>query len=89
MPITATRTLLKAALDGLMADVTFRKDPYFGFDVPTAIAGVDTALLNPRNTWADPAAYDAAAQRLAGMFADNFEKYLPHVESDVRAVAVG
>ena len=89
MPITATRALLNAALDGLMADVTFRNDPYFGFDVPTAIAGVDTALLNPRNTWADPAAYDAAAQRLAGMFADNFEKYLPHVESDVRAVAVG
>lgn len=89
MPITATRALLNAALDGLMADVTFRKDPYFGFDVPTAIEGVDTALLNPRNTWADPAAYDAAAQRLAGMFADNFEKYLPHVESDVRAVAVG
>lgn len=88
MPITATRALLAAALDGMMTDVTFRKDPYFGFEVPTAIKGVDTALLNPRNTWADPSAYDAAAQRLVTMFADNFEKYLPHVDNDVRAIAV-
>ncbi|SEM89867.1 phosphoenolpyruvate carboxykinase (ATP) [Loktanella fryxellensis] len=89
MPIAATRALLTAALDGSIADVTFRKDPHFGFDVPVAVPGVDTALLDPRGTWADPAAYDAAAKKLVAMFADNFEKYLTHVDDDVRAIAVG
>ncbi len=46
---------------------------------------MDPALLDPRSTWADPAAYDAMADRLAGMFADNFEAYADGVTPDVRA----
>ena len=89
MPIAATRTLLAAALDGSLVEGAFRKDPYFGFDVPVAVAGVDSALLDPRQTWSDPAAYDMAARRLVRMFADNFAKYVPHIDDEVRAVAIG
>ena len=73
MPITATRGLLHAALSGALDDVRYRADPVFGFEVPVAVPGVDTRLLDPRSTWADTAAYDAKAQELASMFRRNFE----------------
>ena len=88
MPIKATRALLTAALDGSLAEVKFRRDPNFGFDVPVAVDGVDPALLDPRSTWADTAAYDAQAAKLVHMFADNFEKYLPYIDEDVKAAAI-
>jgi phosphoenolpyruvate carboxykinase (ATP) len=75
MPITATRGLLHAALAGGLDETEFRVDPVFGFDVPKHVPGVDTALLDPRSTWSDPAAYDAKARELAGMFRANFEKF--------------
>jgi len=49
---------------------------------------VDNALLNPRNTWADTAAYDAQAQKLVQMFAANFEQYQDYIDDDVKAVAI-
>src|SRR3546814_7788815 len=57
MPIKATRALLNAALDGSLNDAEFRKDPNFGFEFPVAVPGVDSAILDPRNAWADKAAY--------------------------------
>ncbi|MGH3066451.1 MAG: phosphoenolpyruvate carboxykinase (ATP), partial [Gaiellaceae bacterium] len=75
MPIQATRALLDAALTGGLAGVEFRVDPVFGFDVPVAAPGVQTSLLNPRLTWADPTAYDAKARELAEMFRKNFERF--------------
>ncbi|WP_299368174.1 phosphoenolpyruvate carboxykinase [uncultured Tateyamaria sp.] len=89
MPIRATRALLTAALDGTLAAGDFRKDPNFGFDVPVSVPGVADILLDPRRTWDDGAAYDAQARKLADMFADNFEQYLPHIDDDVRAAAIG
>ena len=89
MPIRATRALLTAALDGSLANAKFRRDPNFGFDVPVQVEGVDTGLLDPRSTWADKAAYDAAARKLVGMFADNFGQYLPFIDADVKAAAIG
>ena len=89
MPIKATRALLSAALDGSLNDATFRKDANFGFDVPVTVPGVDATLLDPRATWEDPEAYDAQAARLVGMFAENFEQYLAHIDEDVRAAAIG
>ncbi len=89
MPIKATRALLRAALDGSLAGVTFRRDPNFGFEVPVEVPGVDRALLDPRGTWADGAAYDAQAAKLVRMFADNFGQYLPHIDAEVRAAAIG
>ena len=75
MPIQATRALLDAALSGDLAGVEFRTDPFFGFDVPVAAPGVQTSLLNPRLTWADPTAYDAKARELAQKFRKNFERF--------------
>jgi len=75
MPIQATRSLLDAALSDGFAGVEFRTDPVFGFDVPTAAATAYVGLLNPRLTWADPAAYDANARELAGRFRKNFERF--------------
>ncbi|WP_339114338.1 phosphoenolpyruvate carboxykinase [Thioclava sp. GXIMD2076] len=89
MPIKATRALLDAALDGSLEAVQFRKDPNFGFDVPVLVDGVDTKLLNPRDTWADGAAYDAQAAKLVKMFSDNFEQYVPYIDDEVKAVAIG
>ena len=89
MPIKATRALLTAALDGSLAGGAFRRDPNFGFEVPVAVPGVDAALLDPRGTWADAAAYDAQARKLVGMFADNFGQYADHIDADVRAAAIG
>ncbi len=89
MPIKATRALLSAALDGSLSNATFRKDPNFGFDVPVTVPGVDATLLDPRATWESPQAYDAQARKLVGMFADNFEQYLEHIDEDVRAAAIG
>jgi phosphoenolpyruvate carboxykinase (ATP) len=89
MPIKATRALLSAALDGSLAEAEFRKDPNFGFEVPVAVPGVASILLDPRRTWDDVDAYDAQAQKLVGMFADNFEQYLTHIDDDVKAVAIG
>lgn len=89
MPIKATRALLTAALDGSLNHVEFRKDANFGFEVPVSVPGVDDALLDPRGTWADKDAYDAQAAKLVGMFADNFEQYLPYIDADVKAAAIG
>ncbi|WP_120500352.1 phosphoenolpyruvate carboxykinase [Roseovarius sp. EL26] len=89
MPIKATRALLTAALDGSLNEATFRKDSNFGFDVPVTVSGVDAGLLDPRSTWADTAAYDAQAGKLVKMFADNFAQYLPHIDDDVKAAALG
>ena len=89
MPIKATRGLLTAALDGSLNNAEFRKDPNFGFAVPVAVHDVDNALLDPRSTWPDPAAYDAQAQKLVQMFADNFGQYDAYIDDDVKAVAIG
>lgn len=84
MPIKATRALLAAALDGSLKSAAFRTDPNFGFAVPVTVAGVESAILDPRSTWADTAAYDRQAAKLAGMFTANFEKFESHVDEGVR-----
>ncbi|MFC7703119.1 phosphoenolpyruvate carboxykinase [Plastorhodobacter daqingensis] len=89
MPIRATRALLTAALDGSLNTVPFRKDPNFGFEVPVSVPGVEDGLLDPRGTWSDPAAYDAQAAKLVAMFADNFAQYVPYIDEDVKAAAIG
>ena len=83
MPIKVTRALLNAALDGSLNSAEFRTDPNFGFKVPIAVAGVDSTILDPRETWADKAAYDATAQKLVGLFIENFSEFADHVDQSV------
>ena len=75
MPIDATRTLLDAALSGDLDEVEYRLDPTFRVEIPVAVPGVDSALLDPRSTWANPGAYDAKAADLARMFRENFTRF--------------
>ena len=89
MPIRATRTLLTAAMDGTLANGEFRKDANFGFDVPVSVPDVADILLDPRRTWDNADAYDRQADKLVTMFSENFEQYLPHIDEDVRAAAIG
>ncbi|MEZ5898097.1 MAG: phosphoenolpyruvate carboxykinase [Hyphomicrobiaceae bacterium] len=83
MPIKVTRALLNAALSGELKNQTMRVDPIFGFKVPVMMAGVDPKLMTPRDTWADPAAYDVTAAKLADMFNKNFAKFEAYVDADV------
>jgi phosphoenolpyruvate carboxykinase (ATP) len=87
MPIKVTRTLLTAALDGSLRNAKFRTDPYFGFAVPTELAGVEPHLLNPQKTWQSKAEFDQTARKLVGMFQHNFVQFEDHVEADIRAAA--
>jgi phosphoenolpyruvate carboxykinase (ATP) len=87
MPIQVTRKLLAAALDGSLKNVKFRTDPYFGFAVPTELAGVEPHLLYPYKTWRDKAEFDQTARKLVRMFQDNFVKFEPHVDADVKKAA--
>jgi phosphoenolpyruvate carboxykinase (ATP) len=85
MPITATRALLRAALSGALADAEFRTDELFRFEVPTAVSGIDSSLLDPRATWRDRDAYDREALELARMFRDNFEQFADDAGASVTA----
>jgi phosphoenolpyruvate carboxykinase (ATP) len=87
MPIKATRALLNAALDGSLNNAEFRKDPNFGFEVPVAVDGVDSGILDPRGAWADANDYDVTAKKLVGQFIENFAEFADHVDEGVRQAA--
>jgi phosphoenolpyruvate carboxykinase (ATP) len=85
MKLGFTRAMVTAALSGALDHAHFVRDPVFGLEVPTKVPGVPSDILAPRVTWPDPAAYDAQAAKLAGMFQANFEKYAAGVDEAVRA----
>jgi phosphoenolpyruvate carboxykinase (ATP) len=66
--LSHTRALLTGVLTGALKDVPFVPDPVFGVDVPTSCPDVPAEVLTARNSWADKAAYDAAATKLAELF---------------------
>lgn len=84
MRLELTRAMLTAALTGALDDVPTRPHPVFGMGVPSSVPGVPDDVLDPRNTWADPAAYDRTAADLAGRFEANFAKYADGVSMTVR-----
>jgi len=88
MGIDHTRALLNAALDGTLASGTFRRDPFFGLAIPEAVPGIPTEVLDPRQAWADKAAYDRAARALVARFEANFATFEAAVGEDVRAAAI-
>ena len=84
MKLDHTRTMLRAALSGRLDGVETWTDPHFGLEVPRTVPDVPDQVLSPRDTWDDPAAYDAQATKLADMFRENFAKYAQSVEPEVR-----
>ncbi len=73
MSLKITRALLNAALNGELDGVETEVQPILKLRMPKSCPGVDSKILNPRNTWADPAAYDAQAIKLRDMFRQNFK----------------
>ncbi len=88
MSIAHTRAMVNAALDGSLKGATFERERFFGLEVPAALHDVPPSVLNPRNAWADGAAYDAQAKKLAGLFADNFKRFEANASDGVRAAAI-
>ena len=72
--IKDTRGIIDAILNGDILGAPTKKIPYFNFEVPTELKGVDTGILDPRDTYADPAEWDAKAKDLASRFIKNFVK---------------
>ncbi len=75
MKLAYTRAIIDAIHSGELAQQPTEPDPIFGLAIPTACPGVPSEILVPRNTWTDKAAYDATANKLAQLFADNFAHY--------------
>ncbi|HJZ54125.1 MAG TPA: phosphoenolpyruvate carboxykinase (ATP), partial [Gemmataceae bacterium] len=75
MELAHTRALLKAVLGGQLAGVPFVPDPVFGLAVPASCPGVPERVLQPREVWADKAAYDQQAAKLTALFRAEYRKY--------------
>ena len=73
--IRDTRGIIDAILNGSIDKAPTKMIPYFNFEVPTQLEGVDTGILDPRDTYADPAVWEEKAKDLAGRFIKNFHKY--------------
>jgi phosphoenolpyruvate carboxykinase (ATP) len=84
MKLAYTRAMVRAALAGELDDVETATAPFFGLQIPTNVPGVPSEVLNPRDTWGDKDAYDAQAAKLAGLFAENFERFADRVPESVR-----
>jgi phosphoenolpyruvate carboxykinase (ATP) len=86
--IRDTRGIIDAILGGAILKAPTKKIPYFNFEVPTELEGVDTNILDPRDTYADPAQWDEKAKDLAARFIKNFGKYTTN-EAGKALVAAG
>ncbi len=85
MKLAYTRSIMDAIHAGKLASAPTQKDPIFGLNVVTACPEVPSESLLPRNTWKDPASYDATIKKLAGLFIKNFEQFAGGASAEVRA----
>ena len=85
--IKDTRGIIDAILDGSILKAETKTIPYFGFEVPTSLPGVDSGILDPRDTYANASEWDAKAQDLAKRFIKNFEKYTGNDEGKALVAA--
>ena len=77
--------MVRAILNDSMVNAQFRTDPQFGFEVPLACPAVDSALLQPRDLWADKDAYDKSYASLGDQFRRNFAQFRDLVTPEVAA----
>lgn len=85
--LTYTRAMIAEALNGSLQHATYETDSIFGLQMPLSCRNVPSIILNPRNTWADPEAYDRRAKALALEFVNNFAKYEACVSKEILTVA--
>jgi len=85
MKIAHTRAMIRAALSGQLDQASYQRHPIFNIEVPMSCPGVPAEVLDPRGTWADKAAYDAQAAKLARMFVENFRTNFADAEAKVVA----
>lgn len=85
MDIQHTRAIVHAALDGTLRDAPARHDSTFNLAVPEICPNVPANVLNPRNTWRDPAAYDEQAAKVAQLFYDNFSRFAGQTPAEIAA----
>jgi phosphoenolpyruvate carboxykinase (ATP) len=88
MKIAYTRAMVRAALDGRLAEVGVTPDPNFGVLVPQACPDVPADVLQPRATWNDKAAYDTTARDLRGRFEKNFKQFEEYVGDEVKQAGI-
>jgi phosphoenolpyruvate carboxykinase (ATP) len=79
-----TRAIIDAIHSGALASVATQPDPVFGLAVPVSCPDVPIEMLQPRNTWADKAAYDEKARKVASLFRENFKKYEGQASAEIR-----
>jgi len=85
MKISYTRAMVRAAVEGKLDGVATQTDPIFGLAVPSEVPKVPSEVLMPRSTWADGAAYDEAARKLAARFHENFKRFAAKASAAVKA----
>ena len=85
--IKDTRGIIDAILNGDILNAETKKIPYFDFEVPTALPGVDPAILDPRDTYADAAIWEEKAMDLSARFIKNFTKYTGNDEGKALVAA--
>lgn len=87
MKLSYTRSMITAAMNGLLDNVSYEKLPVFELEFPTTCENVPSEILNPRETWADKAAYDETAGKLATQFVTNFEKFADETSDAILSAA--
>ena len=85
--IKDTRGIINSILDGSIEKAETKVMPIFNLEIPTALLGVDTNILDPRDTYADASEWAEKATKLAGLFIDNFEKYTDNEEGKALVAA--
>lgn len=87
MKLSYTRSMIAAAINGLLDKVRYETLPIFALSIPTGCPNVPDEILNPRNTWKDKSAYDAKAAVLASSFINNFEQFAKAANAEIMEAA--
>jgi len=87
MKLEFTRAMITAALEGILDDVEYDTTSWFNLSIPKFCRDVPSEILNPKNTWPNPEAFDKKAQELANEFINNFKKYSSSANEEIMAAA--